>query len=64
MALLRVICWAIIFITRIRLPPGKSLATIMENHKLSKVKQQVNFDSIGLYKKPLGLNDDTSAGIW
>ena len=29
MALLKVICWAIIFITRIRFPPGKSLATIL-----------------------------------
>ena len=26
MALLKVICWALIFIIRIRLPPGKSLA--------------------------------------
>ena len=29
MALLEVICWAIIFIARIRFPPGKSLATIL-----------------------------------
>ena len=29
MALLKVICWAIIFITRIHFPPGKSLATIL-----------------------------------
>ena len=29
MALLKVICWAIIFITRLRFPPGKSLATIL-----------------------------------
>ena len=28
MALLKVICWAIIFITRLRFPPGKSLATL------------------------------------
>ena len=27
---IKVICWAIIFITRIRFPPGKSLATITE----------------------------------
>ena len=27
MALLKVICWAIIFITRLRFPPGKSLAS-------------------------------------
>ena len=31
MALLKVICWAIIFITRLRFPPGKSLATILKN---------------------------------
>ena len=30
MALLKVICWAIIFITRLRFPPGKSLATILK----------------------------------
>ena len=29
MALLKVICWALIFIIRIRFPPGKSLATIL-----------------------------------
>ena len=32
MALLKVICWAIIFITRLRFPPGKSLATILNKH--------------------------------
>ena len=31
MALLKVICWALIFIIRIRFPPGKSLATIGNN---------------------------------
>ena len=29
MALLKVICWALIFIIRIRFPPGKSLVTRM-----------------------------------
>ncbi len=29
MALLKVICWALIFIIQIRFPPGKSLATIL-----------------------------------
>ena len=29
MALLKVICWALIFIIRIRFPPGKSLVTIL-----------------------------------
>ena len=29
MALLKVIFWALIFIIRIRFPPGKSLATIV-----------------------------------
>ena len=32
MALLKVICWAIIFITRIRFPSGKSLATILKTN--------------------------------
>ena len=32
MALLKVICWAIIFITRLRFPPGKSLATILNKY--------------------------------
>ncbi len=29
MALLKVICWALIFIIRIRFPPGKSLQTFL-----------------------------------
>ena len=29
MALLKVICWALIFIIRIRFPPGKSLVTFI-----------------------------------
>ena len=32
MALIKVICWAIIFIARIRFPPGKSLATMFDNN--------------------------------
>ena len=38
MALLKVICWALIFIIRIRFPPGKSLATILDliTKKISK----------------------------
>ena len=35
MALLKVICWAIIFITRLRFPPGKSLATIFPSNCLT-----------------------------
>ena len=31
MALLKVICGAIIFIARLRFPPGKSLATILNS---------------------------------
>ena len=31
MTLLKVICWALIFIVRIRFPPGKSLATISDS---------------------------------
>ena len=31
MALLKVICWAVIFIARIRFPPGKSLVSIVIN---------------------------------
>ena len=34
MALLKVICWALIFIIRIRFQPGKSLATILNNQIL------------------------------
>ena len=33
MALLKVIPWAIIFIARIRFPPGKSLAMILDAEK-------------------------------
>jgi hypothetical protein len=29
MALLRVLCWALIFILRLRFPPGSSIASIM-----------------------------------
>ena len=38
MALLKVICWAIIFIARIRFPPGKPLATILHVNKCKKMK--------------------------
>ncbi len=34
MALLKVICWALIFFIRIRFPPGKSLATILNNQMI------------------------------
>ena len=30
MALLKALCWALIFIIRIRFPPGTSLATVLE----------------------------------
>ena len=30
MALLKALCWALIFIIRIRFPPGTSLATVMK----------------------------------
>ena len=30
MALLRVFCWALIFITRLRFPPGESLANVLK----------------------------------
>ena len=32
MALLKVICWALVFIIRIRFPPGKSLVTIVNKY--------------------------------
>ena len=31
MALLKALCWALIFIIRIRFPPGTSLATVLMN---------------------------------
>ena len=31
MALLKALCWALIFIIRIRFPPGTSLATVLNN---------------------------------
>ena len=31
MAALRVLCWALIFILRLRFPPGSSIATILNN---------------------------------
>ena len=31
MALLRVLCWALIFILRLRFPPGSSIASILNN---------------------------------
>ena len=34
MALLKALCWALIFIIRIRFPPGTSLATVL-NTRLS-----------------------------
>ena len=33
MPVLKMICWAIIFITRLRFPPGTSIATILKNCK-------------------------------
>ena len=39
MALLKVICWAIIFITRLRFPPGKSLATTL--NEVNSLKEEV-----------------------
>ena len=45
MALLKVICWALIFIIRIRFPPGKSLATILivDDHKPSVFSESGKF---------------------
>ena len=31
MALLKALCWALIFILRIRFPPGTSIATVLNN---------------------------------
>ena len=35
MALLKALCWALIFIVRIRFPPGSSIATVMAYHSFS-----------------------------
>ena len=35
MALLKALCWALIFIIRIRFPPGTSLATVLNNDQES-----------------------------
>ena len=47
MALLKVICWAIIFITRLRFPPGKSLATI----KNKEIRNTINIYLKGCIRK-------------
>ena len=40
MALLKALCWALIFIIRIRFPPGTSLATVL----LSTLKSYIRLD--------------------
>ncbi len=47
MALLKVICWALIFIIRIRFPPGKSLATILIQTRFLKKYFQVRKQTVG-----------------
>ena len=44
MALLKVICWALIFIIRIRFPPGKSLVTTLYNECNIRCKCEVRCD--------------------
>ena len=56
MALLKVICWAIIFITRLRFPPGKSLATILNKQSESIKKQSKPGALLNVALKP---NDKT-----
>ena len=43
MALLRVLCWALIFVLRLRFPPGSSLVTIL--------KKRYNNDSLAAFRK-------------
>ena len=41
MALLKALCWALIFMIRIRFPPGTSLATVLNNRHKDKVLTDV-----------------------
>ena len=59
MALLKVICWALIFIIRIRFPPGKSLATIWMYFKLYHSGPIPDF--IGSYVLELRMNCELRA---
>ena len=43
MALLKVICWAIVFITRLCFPPGKSLAKTLKT-KIRRKKSPVKLE--------------------
>ena len=44
MALLKALCWALIFIIRIRFPPGTSLATVLN----SLAEQFIRLESVRL----------------
>ena len=44
MALLKALCWALIFIIRIRFPPGTSLATVLN---VESVRNENNIDRWG-----------------
>ena len=33
MGLFKIICWALIFLTRLRFPPGSSIATILKTRR-------------------------------
>ena len=41
MALLRILCWTLIFLTRLRFPPGKSIAIKLKIIELEKKKIQL-----------------------
>ena len=43
MALLKALFWALIFILRIRFPPGTSIATVLKNNSAVFTKRQYNF---------------------
>ena len=47
MALLKALCWALIFIIRIRFPPGTSLATVLMSHMSKR-------DATSKFKRPHG----------
>ena len=41
MGLFKIICWALIFLTRLRFPPGSSIATILKDPDLCRQKEFV-----------------------